>query len=479
MASSSRLAAVLVASVLASVLVITATHTYGLGITPDSVSYVAAADSFRRSGTFVTYDGSPFSAWPPLLSIVMAILGDGAPSAMRWFHVAVAGLIVCLSGAIMVPVVRRDMALACGLTALIAARPLQLTANFLWSEPLFLACVVGSALALAREWLYLSAALVSLACLTRYTGIVLLAAFMVCSYAALEKPSRRLIAWSIAAVPLAMWILRNVRVAGEAFGRPDVPARDPMSPLLQIGYALVRWQWPAASGTDLAASAVVAIGAVWLAVAWRRSREPAVRYLTLFGLLYGVLLCGIGWFRSVDAIDQRLISPLVTPLILTLTVACSPHTEAGISSRASIARRFIVLLWMISLAPQVLATIATTRIRFVIGAGGLARREWQTMPLVGALREEDLGGLVVSNKPYVVYWFRRVHTADVKQAPAPACDERVASIPRHLVMFSPQRTSADSLRDVPVVAGSRVLREIVTDGGAILTLVAACEARSP
>jgi hypothetical protein len=210
MASSSRLAAVLVASVLASVLVITATHTYGLGITPDSVSYVAAADSFRRSGTFVTYDGSPFSAWPPLLSIVMAILGDGAPSAMRWFHVAVAGLIVCLSGAIMVPVVRRDMALACGLTALIAARPLQLTANFLWSEPLFLACVVGSALALAREWLYLSAALVSLACLTRYTGIVLLAAFMVCSYAALEKPSRRLIAWSIAAVPLAMWILRNV-----------------------------------------------------------------------------------------------------------------------------------------------------------------------------------------------------------------------------------------------------------------------------
>ena len=59
-------------------LVLVATSRYGIGLSADSVTYLAAAQNIVDGRGYVNFDGAPVLAFPPLFSTLIAVL-----SAMR------------------------------------------------------------------------------------------------------------------------------------------------------------------------------------------------------------------------------------------------------------------------------------------------------------------------------------------------------------------------------------------------------------
>ena len=51
------------------------TSRFGIGISPDSVNYISCARELIKGNGFISYDGTPFTLWPPLYPTLLGILG--------------------------------------------------------------------------------------------------------------------------------------------------------------------------------------------------------------------------------------------------------------------------------------------------------------------------------------------------------------------------------------------------------------------
>lgn len=90
-----------IAAVGGGFLVVIFTAGLGVGISPDSASYLSAAQSVSTGQGFLNFDGSPYSSWPPLVPLLLSIpqiLGlapDGAAQFVQIFlHALCLGLLV-------------------------------------------------------------------------------------------------------------------------------------------------------------------------------------------------------------------------------------------------------------------------------------------------------------------------------------------------------------------------------------------------
>jgi hypothetical protein len=65
-----------VAALLALGLLFHLTRSHGVGLTPDSVDYLSAADSLRAGQGMIQADGRAFVLWPPLYPLLLAAIGE-------------------------------------------------------------------------------------------------------------------------------------------------------------------------------------------------------------------------------------------------------------------------------------------------------------------------------------------------------------------------------------------------------------------
>ena len=88
-------------SLIGILLVFVSTTNYGIGISPDSISYISAAKSLLSGNGFVTYDGAPFTLFPPLFPGILALLGLAGIDiliGLRFLNSIIFGLIIFFSG---------------------------------------------------------------------------------------------------------------------------------------------------------------------------------------------------------------------------------------------------------------------------------------------------------------------------------------------------------------------------------------------
>lgn len=183
---SSRQARALIvaAGVVTTVVVLLAISRYGPGLTADSVHYVATARNVMAGHGFESIGSRAYTSWPPAMPVTLGLLtltGRDLVWSAGVLNAVAAGATVVVAGLWILGIVRRRWLAVAGALLVATSQPLLYVSKHLWSEPLFILFAALSLWCLGRyltsaSWrlLFVTAILVSLACLTRYLGVTLI-----------------------------------------------------------------------------------------------------------------------------------------------------------------------------------------------------------------------------------------------------------------------------------------------------------------
>lgn len=352
-----------VASIASGVAVWWATGPWGVGLTPDSVAYVAVAEAVRDHHELGYWLEPSLSSWPPLYPSTLAGLSWlfhlDTLDAARLASAALQGMTVLL-----VAVLARRMlrsAALCWIAVVFAATAgplLQFTVRAL-SEPLFNVLALGATLVLsgiedrhAVRRLALACVLASAALSTRYAGLVLLpvgiTVLLLWPRGTARRPrARRAIGFGVpvfgAAAALAAW---NLSRTGTAFG-PRIPPDEPFTSHLGIALSVVgQWFLPvkapaAVAGTVGVVVLVGAVSGVWVRRA--RSTRPdgdtappigVEPVLTVFVASYAAYMVVASSASGFARLDSRLMLAILVPIVLLLLGEVDRVVARGTGPRA-------------------------------------------------------------------------------------------------------------------------------------------------
>ena len=216
----------------------------GVGVSPDSVIYLSAADSILaghglRSIAFhftpSVAIGKPLAAFPPtypLLLSLSGILSTDRLNGARWLHSVLFAANLCLVAMILsLATARSAWAILCAILLFLSSSSLLEIHTMAWSEPPFILFLLLALLFLmlhirSPNYLFLlgSSLAASLALTTRYAGVTILAPMIFTILLVGNGPLRDrvrdgLILVGIGTFPLAIWLLRNVVEADSATNR--------------------------------------------------------------------------------------------------------------------------------------------------------------------------------------------------------------------------------------------------------------------
>lgn len=316
----------LAGGVLAGVVVLAYVRGPGVDLSPDSVSYLAAADQIVAGHGPRDFQGDPLVLWPPLYPAVLAAfsrVGGGVLAA----GAAVNALAQALTTALVVLWWRRlgvsTALLAAGAVILAMNRVTLHTAGYLWSEPLHgllgLAAVAAVALPpgpVTTRRAILAGALAGAAWLTKYLGVSV-AAVVVVAVVVRGAPRRAwLLAALCAALPAGAWLLRNLETTGTLTG-PRLPGPG-------FSFGMLVEAWRVLSRVFLSGVLAAPLVAVLVAAGLRTvfGQLPPGAYSRRAALTVGGLLVAHTAFLTfavstvaMDGIGRRFMAPTVAPAI--------------------------------------------------------------------------------------------------------------------------------------------------------------------
>jgi len=415
----------------------------GIGVTPDSVSYVEGARSIA-DGDGYTYDinvdgRQAIKRFPPLYSTLLAVpevAGIGALAGAR----IVDGVLLAATTALLYVLVLRSTRGSHTAAALAGAAfglsvAIVRLSGFALSESLFLFLVAAWAIA-AHElaggggWRSRAAlvALSALAPLARFAGIALVIALPIVLLVVERGPRRRVpravLLTCLAAAPAALWALRNARVHGEAEVR-------------HLGVHIVGWSkvrdgvtvvagWffpspiPDGARRWLLLALILGVG---LAIAIRasgivtRARRPVRDVpgpvaLTVFGVVYVLLLASIISFADAFVmLDVRQLAPLFVVLLVDIAVA-GVYFRPPVRAMILVAASAVVLLYAADTVNAVEAAPIKER--------GLTATFFARSELLQIARGAGDGVVVYSEAPDLIYantGLRNLHTVPERYDP--------------------------------------------------------------
>jgi 4-amino-4-deoxy-L-arabinose transferase-like glycosyltransferase len=423
--------AVLIAQALAGAAGIVYATVRGAATSIDSLAYIGAARTLLQGDGLLAlaYDGTfqPMTHYPPFYSVLLAAVGlfgidplDAARGGCALFmaaNVLLSGLAIYrLTRGLWWPAIL-------GALLMLLAPGITMVHAWAWAEPPFLLLCILAFLLLdvythsaRRGALWLAGAVLGLACLTRYTGLALVATAALWVLWSGPGAGRRrltdaLLLGLLGCVPLGLWFARNLLVSGGLADR-QIIYHPITGKLAREGLAtLAQWVLPGrAPSLWLAlipiALFVLVLGAGLVLQSRSSDASDAERVARraplvpgLFVLVYAVtLLVSISWFDAHTPLDDRILSPAYCAGLI-----CVLSTLGVLLRRAH---------WSLTLVASALALTlcglsATANLAYLHKlhreGAGYASRTWTTSPLMQLVRELPADTPLVSNVPDGIY----------------------------------------------------------------------------
>lgn len=355
----------------------------------DAVNYIGVARRLQDGDGFAGFLNRSYALFPPLYPMLLAAAGFFVfdPHAVAGpLHAACFGLTVLALGWWLrwCGVARPFAALGCLGAAL--AIPLTGISALAMSEAPFmllaLLALIGMAAHLSgggRTVLLWAALFAALACLARYMGIALglAVAPLLLSRRGVPLPerTRRLAVWGmLAALPLALWMLRNLLFVGALAGNlpsPNLSAGQVLDGLIDVAKDWV-FLVPPSGGTlgavtEAATLALLATGVlVVTATGWRATENGrahaswllASAFVAAFTALYLFVLAALA---GTDSLSRELL-PCIVPAIFLLTLAVDRLWRNGANAPlpriAAVALAGALAFWMLGNAALTAHAIA-------------------------------------------------------------------------------------------------------------------------
>lgn len=409
---------------------------HGIGLTTDSVRYVTAARNLLSgqglSAVSAAGETKPMTHWPPLFPACLALIGSlgiDPLNGARWLNALLFGANAFLVGLMLKRALRQSFwtpILGCFL--MISSYVMLDVHSVALSEPLFIFLSLLGLFLLAGyvespklPVLIASSLAIGLAFLTRYPGFALVAAGIVVILFATRKTwSRRiahsLIFFAVGCVPIALWIVRNLCVAGAATDREIAFHPITLCHAESFLHCISKWLLPGVvpSVVRIIVLLVSVAGFVSLYATLRSRKErPAADsstserhaslpvLLALFIGLYGMLLVvSISFLDANTPLDDRILSPVyVSALILVLCLAHKLLSPAPQTRTLKVAAVSACILF----AGLFLARGTVWVTRYHGDGRGIASRQWLESRTVARLKTLPPGTRVFTNARDAVY----------------------------------------------------------------------------
>lgn len=413
----------------------------GVGINPDSVTFIMAARSLVAGhGLSTPHHGlgssgfAPLTHFPPLYPALLAAtapLGQDLLAGARWLDILLFGANVLLVGMAIYECTRGSLCLSLfGAVLMATSVDMLVVHSFAFSEPPFITLgalglyLLAAYIERRRRWLLVGAAgAVACAFLTRYPGAALIATGALGLLLLGERPLKARAAdalafTAIASTPMALWLAWNTLAAGRPTDRTlalhPITVRHIKDGVLTLaGWLVPRTAIPATAFAALiAVGELLLVGLLALAVLLRRRTSgmdddqaslpvTAFSLLAIFIVVYVLLLVvSISLFDVNTPLNGRVLSPVyLAGLILVLGLA---HAAVR-SLRAS---RFVAAVLLVG-SLVLVGVYDIQAIRFIAqvhdSGQGYASLAWRDSKLLARVRKLPPETLVVSNGWDLIY----------------------------------------------------------------------------
>ena len=319
---------------------------FGVGLEFDSADYVNVARNLASGQPLLQHHQElPYVGQGPLYPVLLVVAGFGVFDPLQVagpLNAALFGTMVWVCGALL----RRRLAARpvwaqCGCAA-IALSPLLVDSAAAAMPTTAFALLIACALICVAErdlrWrrVALAAMFSALVCLTRYTGVALVAAVSVAlllpsaSIGIKQRGSRAVVYATVALAPLGMWLLRNHLLTGWLAGERLYEAVGWTVALQGMGDEMAKWVFLELPIEDWFGAGWVALVAFAVALAFcvvaRRKRLGAeVRYpLLVFGgfvLAHCASLVAALASHTAFNFNARYLAPVYIPVLVVVWLA--------------------------------------------------------------------------------------------------------------------------------------------------------------
>lgn len=398
----------LVPPVAAAALVIFATRHDPL-LSPDSITYLSAADHIRGLHGFTDFTLEPLTVFGPVFPLLLAPGGRS----LLWARI-VGGASIAAATALMWLVLRRRVhplvAVGAGV-ALGLSHGLVRMASVVWSETPYAAISLAAMLVLIRRPLTTRTAAIGgviagVGFLTRYAGagLVITGLVMVAAYewnAGRAALLRRCGVYTAGAVGVvAIWVTRNVVESGQPLGpRFEGGTHEKITETIRqafagTGHIVIGDSWSLTGRARLGAALLIAV-VVLSVVALRGLRAVPLDAGMLTFALMSFLIPIVARRITANDIELRVMSPMLIPIVYFAAV-----TFDRVATRRALAvAGSAVLVWW---CYQGIAFAA----RFPDLAPGSSGYKPQFSPkLYDVIDALPPDAVVLTNSPQRVWWF--------------------------------------------------------------------------
>ncbi len=423
----------------------------GLGLTNDSAAYVGGARSILAGTGYsdVWLDSSleAITHYPPLLSLILSGLGLFGLDPYRGARVLNLFLLAANTGLLGILGWRLTKSELAGiLLALLFGLngPILKIHAYLLSEPLFiffslfsflffdLALVTTRSSRATRHLFLLTGFLAGLACLTRYSGLALLATFTLALF--LFQPDWRSRFVTIAQFlggalpPLAIWFIRNKLVAGNATNRSfqfhPVTADNLQPGLYNFSQFLLPVEtWRRALVKSGALEWLLALLGllllIWLILTASKlffksqnhetaqAPNPLLFTTVLYSFAYfGAVLFSMSFFDASTKFQHRILSPLYVSWKMLLAVVLNALTTKDTkSTKENLNNLLRALVYLLAIAILGLSTFnfRQTVLELRAAGQGYASWKWRDSLVMADLKKLPAEVAIYTNTPPAVY----------------------------------------------------------------------------
>jgi len=309
----------------------------GIGVCPDGVVYTTAAENLRTTGNYVDFTHGPvvdFPAFYPMFLTGMMWLTGLKPLAFAPFlNAFLFATIIYLAGVIMEQFEYRSKWYKGAILSCIVLSPgLLEDYSMMWSETIFILFLLLFMMAMYRylrsaskKALVTAAVITSIACITRYAGISIIATGGIIillnnKLSLWKRVADGLIFGAIGSLLLVVNFLRNYMVSGTLTGHREQSITPLISNVHDAGIVFSTWLPFVHENYTTAIIVVVAIiaGLTILCVTQLLKDRRIFRYesiATTYALFYILFMIVTASISRFEGLNSRFLTPAFIPLL--------------------------------------------------------------------------------------------------------------------------------------------------------------------
>ncbi len=463
----------------------------GIGISPDSVTYLSVAENIHQHGIFADFNRKVIVNFPLFypgwLSIFIFLTGLEPLVFAPVMNGLLFAAVIYISGRMMESFIYPSKWYKWAILSFLVFSPCLLEIySMLWSETLFLLLLLLFMVALRKyllthqlNALILAATLTAFACITRYAGITMVATGLLLVLLDLKTSIRKrilhlLIFGSIALSLLAANLVHNIMARGTLTGPREAGITPLFANIRYFGNVLC--DWLPFFGERLAVAAALTIIPVLIFVFWRRNRSRNHLYTyehiaTTFFVVYALFILTIATLSRFEELNSRLLSPLFIPLLWSGTYGI-PHLIKKISGAPRISVIGACVLFVIAFqVNQLMADYENYDGIKDAGVPGYTEDDWQYSPTVDFLKKNKPlllhAGAVYSDADDAIWFFTGLHTKLLPHKDNPAQLKELFGRKDFIIVWFDDAANPDRVSMEAIAARKKIKRLYKFDDGAI------------